>query len=130
MADFFNTIVATLSLGFKKAIRIEDLDTKKGKIKEALELFETYKKHKTYKREKDIIEPLLTALQLPSSNSIDQKENKIKLVEDELVKLRDHKLIIGSIFVGIGTAKYYSSMIRDCQSLKRSLEAEKKKTIK
>lgn len=69
---------------------------------------------KLYKREMDIMTPLWNALglQVPINvyEQIQRAEN-IKVCLDNLAK---HRLILGSVFVGAGTAKYWKNMSQFC----------------
>lgn len=124
MADFFNTLLSNFCKKFTSIKSAEDLTLGGTGMYQAMSDLKNYIKNDTklLNRENDIVEPLWNALESEIPEDLDeqlQRAEKIKKCLDDLAK---HKLIIGSVFVGIGTAKYWKDMSKACDKVRISIK--------
>ncbi len=118
MADIFNKLLSNFCSSFTSIKKITDLtihgtgmDTTIGNLKKY-----TKNDNKLYEREMDIMTPLWNVLGLQVPISLDkqiQRAENIKVCLDDLAK---HRLILGSVFVGVGTAKFWKKMSTFCMN--------------
>ena len=106
------------------------------KFDQALIELKSYTKNNTklYNQEISFVTPLQDALSTEVSVTLDEQINRSENIKTCLDNLAKHKLIIGSVFVGIGTAKYWKKMSRFCNDaiivpIKNIKKRENKDTV-